>query len=171
MGEGTARPEIHFAPPLGSHQGIIELSAAKYHEAIAASAAGYIPESDTLLLLVGRGSRDDEATAEMFTFARLRLERTPVGQLEVCFIAMAEPSFQATLARVAEQTGCRRVVVQPHLLFAGELLAQINSQVAEVARARPDVDWIVTGHLGPDPSVTRAVLDRSNYRGPLATAR
>ena len=50
---------------------------------------------------------------------------------------MAEPSFAETLSHVAELP-YRRIVVQPHLLFSGELLADIGAKVAEMARLPAD---------------------------------
>jgi sirohydrochlorin ferrochelatase len=114
--------------------------------------------ADTLLLLVGRGSRDDSATAAMHRFAELRAEQTPVGRVEVCFVAMAEPSFAATLPRVAELP-YRRIVVQPHLLFSGELLAELRAAVERATAAWPQREWILTERLGADPLVAKAVSE------------
>ena len=99
----------------------------------------------------------------MNRFVHLRAELTPVDRVEVCFVAMAEPSFATTLPRVAE-LGYRRVVVQPHLLFAGDLLAEVGTAVAQIARGRTDQQWLVTAELGPDPLLAQAVVELSRRK-------
>ena len=49
--------------------------------------------TDTLLLMIGRGSHDASANAEAWQFARLRWEAEPVGWLEIGYAAMTEPSL------------------------------------------------------------------------------
>jgi sirohydrochlorin ferrochelatase len=158
--------KVCYAPALESHPGIVELSARRCNEALLDKPT--VAPADTLLLLVGRGSRDDTATAEMHRFAQLRRQRTSVGRVEVCFVAMAEPSLASTLPRVAELS-YRRIVVQPHLLFSGELLAEVGVKVATVSTVRPEQQWIVTGPLGPDPSVAEAIMDLSGHRQAMET--
>ncbi len=144
------------ASVLGCHQELVRLSALRFAETIAA--ADWVPAESTLLILVGRGSHDRSATAEMLRFAELRAEQEPAGRVETCFFAMAEPSFADILPRTAS-FDVRRVVVQPHLLFHGQLLAEIQRQVASMAAAHGDRQWLVSRHLGPHPALSRIVAD------------
>jgi len=104
------------------------------------------PYSDTCLLLVGRGSHDDSATAEMHEFAQLREKDLRGIKTEVAFLAMARPLLHEQLAKLAGQD-YGRVMVQPHLLFHGELVESIERQVAEMAAGHPQQEWIVTPPL------------------------
>jgi sirohydrochlorin ferrochelatase len=117
-----------------------------------------VPSAETLLLMVGRGSHDPDANGEMARFARLRAEKLPVGWLEVCFTAMAEPSLSRALELVAALP-LARIVVQPHLLFRGELLERVRATVDNWGRQFPDREWIVTSHLGSHPLLCEAVLE------------
>ena len=54
---------------------------------------------------------------------------------------------------------CRRIVVQPHLLFVGEVLEQIEKGVKAQREARSGKEWILTGHLGASPLVAQAVVE------------
>lgn len=146
--------EVRQLPHLGCRAELIALSARRYREAIR-DLAEVAPEQ-TLLLLVGRGSRDDEATAEMHRLAKLRAAATPIGRLEVAFTAMAEPRLEAAIEVVA-RLPFRRVVVQPHLLFIGELLERVRATVAQAADRCADKEWIVAGHLGPEAEIADAV--------------
>jgi sirohydrochlorin cobaltochelatase len=164
-------------PHLGCHAKLLELSAVRFAEAI--EQRPEISDYDTTLVMVGRGSRDAQATAEMLRYAQLRHEQAPVARTEVCFVAMAQPSIEQCLnelsasaerliavqpqrvpvqpQRVPVQP--QRIVVQPHLLFGGQLLARIEQLVTEMATRYPEKEWIVTRHLGPHPLLEDAIVD------------
>ena len=141
---------VRLLPHIGSHGAILQLSAERYRSVADESA---VP---TRLLLVGRGSRDAEAIAEMHRFAQRRAELTPVVELDVCFLAMAEPKLAEGLARAADSQA-QRIVVQPHLLFPGELLARVRSDVHASAERFPQRQWLVPPPLGVDRSLVRAI--------------
>jgi len=168
--------KVWQAPVLACHPDMIELSARRYIEAVAqadtaAQADGTsqtdIPAAKTLLLMVGRGSNAAEANAEFARFARLRCEHVPVGELQTCFVAMARPTLDEGL-RMAASLPFERVVVQPHLLFPGELLHGIRAAVGAARQRAPDRQWIVTEPLGADDLLVRALLSRAGLEGALA---
>jgi sirohydrochlorin cobaltochelatase len=146
---------VRQAPHLGCHPELVELSALRGQEALGAR-----PAEETLLLMVGRGSNEPSANSEMARFARLRWERQAFGWLEVCYTAMTRPRLEDALA-VAARLPQRTVLVQPHLLFQGELLTRIRETVADCGRSHPEQEWLVAHHLGPDERVVRAALDRA----------
>jgi sirohydrochlorin cobaltochelatase len=154
--EKNSTIDITHAKPFECHEKILELSAIRYHESVANRAP--IDPAETLLILVGRGSSYPEALAEMRRFTALRAERTPVARAETCFVAIAKPSLPETLAWAAD-TSFRRIVVQPHVLFTGEVLAEVEKAVAALSAQQPDRQWIATSHLGPSPLVAEALLD------------
>ena len=151
---------IDHTTHLGCHRCLIELSAQRFHETIHPS---YIPE-ETLWLLVGRGSSDPNVEAEMEYFVEHRRQATPVGDAQPCFLAMAKPSLNDILAKSCE-SDFSRIVVQPHLLFHGEMLQQIRRQVQAVARDRPKIEWLVTEHLGACQLLADTVIDRCRDKG------
>jgi sirohydrochlorin cobaltochelatase len=149
------------ASPLGCHECIVELSARRFVEAVGTNDAF----GTTHLVMIGRGSNDAAATREMFRFTKLRAARTPVASAETCFVAMTEPLLDELLPvlderiRVGRCIDSNRIVVQPHLLFHGELLTRIRERVDQFAAMLKDVDWVVTPHLGCDKLLVRAVFD------------
>jgi sirohydrochlorin cobaltochelatase len=147
--------QVRQAAPLGCHPALVELSKRRYLEAVKNLPAA--PANETLLLVVGRGSRDASANAELARFARLRFEACPVGWLETCFAAMAEPSLERALPLVA-RLPFGRVAVQPHLLFRGELLSRIRRTVESFAAEQRQIEWLIAPHLGPDELVADAAL-------------
>ncbi len=121
---------IDYVGALECHEKIVELSARRYEEALTGRTA--VDPAETLLILVGRGSSDTEAIGAMKRFAELRAQRTPVGKADVCFVAMAKPTLDEMLERAA-RSDFRRIVVQPHLLFAGEVLEEIGGRWSVVS--------------------------------------
>jgi sirohydrochlorin cobaltochelatase len=160
----AAHPDliIRQTAALDCHPRIVDLSTRRYDEALVGRLT--VPPEETLLLLVGRGSSDAGAVATVRRFAELRAERSQVGRVETCFAAVAKPSLDEILPIVAA-SGFPRIVVQPHLLFRGRLLADVREGAArfetgETAIAgRCPTEWVVTGPLGPEPELADSVVD------------
>jgi len=173
---------VDYLGALECQERIVELSAQRYAEALVGRPP--VDSADTLLLLVGRGSSDAEAGGGMRRFAALRGGGTAVGQVEVGFVAVAKPTLEEALDRAAN-TNFRRIVVQPHLLFAGEVLeeirgrwsvvsgrkagggvqgAKIGNRERGVSGREPRIgikekEWILTEHLGASPLVAQAAVE------------
>lgn len=142
--------------PPGCHPRIMQLSALRYAEALAGHR--FVPGHQTALLLVGRGGSDREATRQMHRLARLRARDLAPVQVHTCFLAVATPSFDDALTRLAE-AHFSRVVVQPHLFFQGRLLARMHAGVAAAAAKTAGSQWLVAAPLGPAPLLAQAILE------------
>ena len=90
---------------------------------------------------------------------QFRLRHTPVAQARIAYLAMAEPRLETALEEIAELR-YHRVVVQPHLLFHGELLDTITERVAQIASRWPQQQWFVAPHLGVGDLLAQAMLER-----------
>lgn len=150
------------AEHLGCEPSLLALSQQRYDDALGRAAKRL---DQSVLVLVGRGSLDAEATTEMHTFARERARIMQSGGtsspvVEVAFVAMAEPRLPAVLQQIAAGPP-KQIVVQPHLLFGGVLLDRIVDAVREFAARFPQHEWLTAGHLGPHPLVARALLARA----------
>jgi sirohydrochlorin cobaltochelatase len=127
-----------------------------------------------LLLLVGRGSHDPGANSEMARFSRLRWERQRFGWVETCHLAMTWPSLTEGLATAAA-LAFPRIVVQPHLLFRGELVSRVCEETAAAAARHPEKEWIIARHLGPHELLIAALAERAGLverasTSPIASA-
>lgn len=140
---------------LGCRRALVELSTLRFREATADLQSG---DGNTLLLLVGRGSNDADATEQMLRFAELRGRQDGVAKVVVAFLAMASPPVDEVLPQVAA-AGYKNVIVQPHLLFQGELLEGLRRRVEAFQAAANGPNWIVTRHLGPHPLLGQAILE------------
>jgi len=158
------------AAHLGCHPALLELSARRLEEVaglapntkrgISAGSTSDVQTAapDTCLLLVGRGSHDESATAEMHELARLRQQSVDQCKVEVAFVAMARPLLLEKLGELARQS-YQRVVVQPHLLFDGELVEAIERQMSATAACCSEQEWIITRPLAADLGFVTFVTD------------
>jgi len=121
-----------------------------------------IPSQDrarTAVLLVGRGSSDPDANADLAKAARLFWEGRSYPLVEAAFVGITAPRVPEGLARLC-RLGARRIAVVPYFLFTGVLEERIRSSAATFAAEHPDVAVTVTRYLGPDDRVAALVLDR-----------
>jgi sirohydrochlorin cobaltochelatase len=121
---------VAYGRPLGPHPSIL----AVLRQRLGATAAG----ADTTVLLVGRGSTDPDANAEVAKVARLLAETTPVAGVEYGFVSLAPPGVAAGLDR-CHRLGARHVVVLPYFLFTGVLPNRVARQAQTWAAAHPAV--------------------------------
>jgi sirohydrochlorin cobaltochelatase len=148
--------DLIYAPALSCHEKIFELSQQRFDEALAGREL--VGQSETLLILVARGSSHADAIADMQRFTELRANRSGIAA-KCCFAAVAQPTLDETF-NWAARCEYRRIIVQPHLLFAGQVLDQIHHAVEHISHAGAgNKEWIVTSHLGPSTLVAEAVLD------------
>jgi sirohydrochlorin ferrochelatase len=73
---------------------------------------------------------------------------------------MAQPAFEQVADQLARDSATSPVVVQPHLLFRGELLSQLRQRVEGLRRQRPELEWTLTEPIGPSDSLASIVLER-----------
>jgi sirohydrochlorin cobaltochelatase len=150
-------PGITFeqSGPLSRHAAIIDLLLKR----IRATSESLDPNS-TALVMVGRGSHDPCAQADMRVLTELISRREMFASVTTAFYAMAQPRLPEILDQVASQAGVENVVVQPHLLFEGRLYQAIEKQVAEAAERFPHIVFHVADYLGPSDGVAQAIRDR-----------
>jgi sirohydrochlorin cobaltochelatase len=141
---------------VGSHRGLLRLSAERYEQALSDFPSE--PLKQTLLLIVARGNRDPEAVAEMHRFVRRRGEFAPVRHVRACFLARAEPALDRVLADI-DHTTFGRVVIQPHLLYVGKVLASLRERVERMRKSFPETEWVLADHLGSSDLLTGTIVD------------
>ena len=146
-------PGLSFAygRPLGPHPGVLGL----LRERIAAAGAG----PDTTVLLVGRGSTDPDANAEVAKAARLLAETAAVAGVEYAFISLAAPGVAAGLDR-CRALGAARVVVLPYFLFTGVLPRRTADQARTWAGDHPDTAVTVAEVIGDCDGLAEIVVER-----------
>ncbi|KAB1921792.1 uroporphyrinogen-III C-methyltransferase [Micromonospora noduli] len=143
-----------YGRPLGPHPLLHEALEQRIDAALAGT-----DRAGTWVALVGRGSTDPDANAEVAKVARLLWEGRGYAGVEPGFISLASPSVPAVLERL-RRLGARRIVVAPYFLFAGVLPDRIVAQSAEFAAAHPDLDVRVAEVIGDCDALADLVLER-----------
>lgn len=143
-----------YGRPLGPHPVLQDVVADRVDTVLdGASRAG------TYVVLVGRGSTDPDANAEVAKVARLLWEGRGYAGVETSFVSLAEPSVPAALDKV-RRLGAARVVVAPYFLFPGVLPDRIVAQSQEFGDAHRDLDVRVAGLIGDCDELAELVLMR-----------
>ena len=145
---------FHYGRHLGVHPELLAVA----QERIAQATAGE-PLGETAAVVVGRGSSDPDANADLYKVTRLLSDSRGLAMAEPAFVSLAAPSVPDALER-CRRLGARRIAVVPYFLFTGVLVERIREQAEEWAAANPEVAVVVGAHLGPDRRIARLVLDR-----------
>ncbi|MEZ0111803.1 sirohydrochlorin cobaltochelatase [Catenulispora sp. EB89] len=125
-----------YGRPLGVHPTILSLLEARLDTVLPRE-----ERAEAAVLLVGRGSTDPDANAEVYRASRLLWEGRGLGMVETAFVSLAHPSVEEGLER-CRRLGAKRIVVLPYFLFRGVLPDRIAEQAAgyDVAPVIGDCD-------------------------------
>jgi sirohydrochlorin cobaltochelatase len=147
--------DLCYGRPLGPHPALLDLLAARIAAQVAPAACGPPPA----VLLVGRGSTDPDANAEVCKTARLLWEGREYAFAETAFVSLASPDVPAGLER-CKLLGASRVVVARYFLFPGILPDRIADQARGYGRAHPGIDVRCTEVLGDTGELAALVAER-----------
>jgi sirohydrochlorin cobaltochelatase len=149
--------DVRLGRDLGIEPKLLEAAA----ERIAASVPDERPggRSETLLVVVGRGTNDPDANSNIAKIARMLWEGLGFGWAETAFSGVAHPRVDAALDRAA-RLGFRRIVVFPYFLFTGVLVKRIYAETDAAAARYPEIDFVKAPYLRDHPLLLDAFVDR-----------
>ncbi len=139
-----------YGRPLGPHPTLLSLLDERLDAVLEPS-----ERADTAVLLVGRGSTDPDANAEIHKVARLLWEGRGLSMVEPAFVSLAWPGVAEGLER-CRRLGARRIVVLPYFLFSGVL----PDRVAEEAKAYGDAEVRLAEVIGDCDGLADLVAER-----------
>jgi sirohydrochlorin cobaltochelatase len=125
------------------------------------------------LAMVGRGTSDPEALAHMRRVTELASQERSLAWVSTGFFAGGIPSVDELLAQAAaipsselassalttQTPACDTVVIQPHLLFEGELMDQLRARILRCRQESPDRQWILARCLGADDGLAGVFIE------------
>ncbi|MGI9022584.1 MAG: sirohydrochlorin chelatase, partial [Acidimicrobiales bacterium] len=157
--------DFHYARDLGIHPRVLAVAVDRI-----AAAVGADDPATVAVVVVGRGSSDPDANADLYKVGRLLAdamlaESNEVGMVEPAFVSLAPPDVAAALDR-CRRLGATRIAVVPYFLFTCVLVDRIRDQTTAWSELHPDVDVRHGPHLGADPRIASLLIDR--YREALA---
>jgi sirohydrochlorin cobaltochelatase len=150
--------EVNFGRELAVDAKLLRASAARIAAAEAACER-QVPRSETLLMVVGRGTNDSDANSNVCKVARMLWEGMGFGWTEVCYSGVAYPLVDVGLNH-AVRLGYRRIIVFPYFLFTGILVERIYQRADEAAAAHPEVEIVKADYLNDHPLVIDTFVDR-----------
>jgi cobalt/nickel transport system ATP-binding protein len=151
--------DLTYARDLGIHPAVLAVAEDRIRAAERGLSRSGEAVTERAVVLVGRGSSDPDANADLYKVGRLLDGSRGLGMVEPAFVSLARPSVTDALDR-CRRLGASRVAVVPYFLFTGLLVDRIERQARAWAERHPDVEVVVGAELGPDVRVGRLVLER-----------
>ncbi|WP_326735476.1 sirohydrochlorin chelatase [Streptomyces sp. NBC_01022] len=143
-----------YGRPLGPHPALLKVLERRVDEVL-----GDTDRSEVTILLVGRGSTDPDANAEVYKAARLFWEGRGYAGVETAFVSLAAPDVPSGLDRCVK-LGAGRIVVLPYFLFTGILPDRVRHQTEEWAAAHPELDVRPAEVIGAAEELLDLVMER-----------
>ncbi|MFI6908876.1 sirohydrochlorin chelatase [Nonomuraea sp. NPDC050394] len=120
-----------------------------------------IEPGETAVVLVGEGSTDPVANAEVHRVSRLFWETHAYDfmTVETAFVSVTPPGVPGGLER-CRRLGAKRVIVVPYLLFAGVMLEKVWAQALAYGAGHPELDIRCAEVIGDCETLADVVIER-----------
>ena len=136
---------------------MIAAAGARIQEALDANSD--VPLSETMLVVVGRGSSDPDANSNVAKVARMLVEGFGFGWGETVYSGVTFPLVEPGLRHVV-RLGFKRIIVFPYFLFSGVLVTRIRQHSERVANDHPEVEFLHASYLGDHARVQDTFIER-----------
>jgi len=150
--------EMRFGRELSIEPKLLDAAAARIEEGERHGKRD-IPRAESLLLVVGRGTSDAEANANIAKLAQMLCDGMGFGRAEIGYGGTASPRSEPAL-RHAATLGFKRIVVFPFFLFTGVLVKRVYAACDRVAAEHPETEIIKAPYLSDHPLVLDCLVDR-----------
>jgi sirohydrochlorin cobaltochelatase len=148
---------IEYGRELGLNSLMIGAAGARIQETIDINPL--FPISETLLVVVGRGSSDPDANSNVCKITRMLVEGFGFGWGETVFSGVTFPLVDPGL-RHALRLGFKRVILLPYFLFSGVLVSRVRDHSMRVAIDNPDVQFLNANYLSDQDLVIDTFIER-----------
>lgn len=155
------------ARPFGAEPELLRLLEERLDEALGGERRSPADRAATTVLLVGAGTSDPAANAELHRVARLLWEGSGYGGVETAFVSQAAPDVASGLDR-CRALGAERVVVLPYFLFPGALPERVRLQTDGWTAVHPETEVVTADVIGPGEPLAKLIEER--YRETLDRA-
>jgi len=151
-------PHVHFliAPPLGVHPHMIRLVLKRLSESRVRFGQDH---SQTVVVMVGRGSSDPDANGDFYKLVRILEETCSYARVVPCFVAITRPWLPETLEYVARENP-KAILIQPYLFFPGKLVHRIENEARDFSKRYPEILVRISSLLGEDPLIFELLKEK-----------
>lgn len=116
--------------------------------------------TDAAIVLLGHGSIRESANVEIRGLWKLIMEQMPEYHIQGAFVEVAEPLLDDVIGTLATE-GVRKVVIVPLFLTRGHhMLNGIPEALEKLRNQYPQMELVLTAHLGSDPLIAEIVKNR-----------
>lgn len=152
--------KFHYGRHFGITPGILELWRSRLASLDQPQGQkSQISRSDTVLLVVGRGSSDPDANGDVCKLARILWEGSGYSTVETCFIGITHPRLEEGFRR-ARLYQPKQIIVLPYFLFTGVLVKKIFDITAQQQEQYPDISTICLPEMGLHPQLFSVLRER-----------
>ncbi len=148
--------KFHYGRHFGVTPDILDLWRSRLTEL---DSPGGVARSETLLLVVGRGSSDPDANGDVYKLARILWEGSDYQTVETCFIGITHPRLAEGFRR-ARLYQPQRIIVLPYFLFTGLLVKKIFDFAAEQQEQYPEISISCLPEMGIQPQLLSVLRER-----------
>ena len=148
---------IEYGRELGINSLMIGAAGARVKEAMDINSS--LSCSESLLVVVGRGSSDPDANSNVCKITRMLVEGLGMGWGETLYSGVTFPLVEPGL-RYSINLGFKRIIVFPYFLFSGVLVNRILEATNLVASENPNIQFINASYLSDHQLVVDTFLER-----------
>ena len=151
--------EIFYGRELGINNSMINAACERVREVF--SKNKNLKLSESMLVVVGRGSSDPDANSNVSKITRMMVEGLGLGWGETVFSGVTFPLVEPGLNHIVK-LGYKNIIIFPYFLFSGVLVNRIRRQKDEVAFNNPAVSFYDAKYLSSHPYVINTFVERIN---------
>ncbi len=149
--------EVSYGRELGINNLMISAACERVKEVFKKN-INLIP-SESILVVVGRGSSDPDANANVAKITRMIVEGLGMGWGETVFSGVTFPLVEPGLNHIVN-IGYKNIILFPYFLFTGVLVSRIRRQRDLVAMNNPNIEFFDAKYLSSHPYVIDTFVER-----------
>ena len=149
--------EITYGRELGINNMMISAACERVKEVFKKN--HHLVPSESLLVVVGRGSSDPDANSNVAKITRMVVEGLGLGWGETVFSGVTFPLVEPGLNHIV-RLGYKNIIIFPYFLFTGVLVKRIKRQKDQVAFKNPDSKFFEAKYLSSHKNVVETFVER-----------
>lgn len=112
------------------------------------------------IILLGHGSRREEANEEIRTIARMIMDEDQQSLYETAFLSFGSPDLTEAVEDMVGK-GVEKIMVMPIFLLTGNHIARdIPGKLLLQKATHPNIQFVMAKHIGPDPAIAEIIKKR-----------
>ena len=148
--------QFTYGQTIGVHEATFEILKTRLEE-IAENLEQ--PDSDSAILLLGRGGSDPDANSDLYKIARLLWEKTNYEIGRTCLYGGNDPLVDEGIERCVK-LGAKKVVILPYFLFTGILIKRLEEMMLQFQQQFFNVEFKLADYFGYHPKLQNILIER-----------